>query len=75
MPGKTALETKNNKEFKRDTALEKVFAKNPECPGSPLLDALASGRLDIDTLHAIGAGRNLPEPLPMFEDCVAVPAS
>jgi hypothetical protein len=65
---KTSLKRINELNHK-DSLSKKPASHIPgELETSPLLDALAAGRLDLDTLNAIGAGRGLPEPLPIFAE-------
>jgi hypothetical protein len=81
LPGKTPWQRNKNKEYQKDVRLEKNSGKIPSAPGpqvggngalplptSSWLQDLDAGRLDIDTLNAIGAGRPLPDPLAVFQE-------
>jgi hypothetical protein len=81
LPGKTPCLRNKNKEYQIDMRLEKNSGKIPSAPGrqvggngalplptSSWLQDLDAGRLDIDTLNAIGAGRPLPDPLAVFQE-------
>ncbi len=59
LPGKTPLAKENIKEDQKDMLPENNSGKdaNSTCSWH---EELAAGRLDIETLHAIGAGRSLP---------------
>jgi transposase-like protein len=64
LPGKTPFDGKNIKEKQEDSLREKNTGKDaPSCQAGAWLEEIAVGRLDFDYLNAIGAGRNLPDPL------------
>jgi hypothetical protein len=76
LPGKTLSCEEIIEEIQRDSRCEKNAGKSsPLCPPAALsgqipaagssdwLEEIDAGRLNIATLHAIGAGRQLPEPL------------
>jgi hypothetical protein len=61
LPGKTSLRKDNNVLNQNDNLINEIAGKNSSSsqPGAWLQD-LDAGRLDINTLHAIGAGRHIP---------------
>ena len=61
LPGKTSLRKDNNVLNQQDNLINKITEKNSSSsqPGA-WLQELDAGRLDINTLHAIGAGRPVP---------------
>ncbi len=64
LPGKTSLGGKFIKENQSNSLQEKFSEKSAQsCQAGAWLEDLATGRLDFDYLNAIGAGRNLPDPL------------
>jgi len=86
LPGKTPCDEKITMKYQGDMLQENNTGKitqacRPEVGGpgilpgqtssGSLLESLAAGRLDFNTLNAIGAGRRLPEPLAVFKDALS----
>jgi hypothetical protein len=68
LPGKTSLRKDNNVLNQQDNLINKIAGKNSSSsqPGA-WLQELDAGRLDIETLNAIGAGRPVPATLDIFK--------
>ncbi len=63
LPGKISLREDINKLNQHDNQFKKIAGKNsPSARPAAWLEELAAGRLDVEALHAIGAGRVLPVP-------------
>ena len=60
LPGKSSRQGKNSK-LNQDNSINKKFSAKSALSGSGnWVEALDAGTLDINTLHAIGAGRDIP---------------